>query len=153
MELAKAIAGYRLVGLDTSPFIYLFEKHPQYFDVIQPVFSRLDVDPQFRAVTSVVTLIEVCVLPLKEDKSDLIDVYTRALLNSATVSTISVDAAIARKSAELRARYNLRTPDAIQLATALTAGAEAFITNDATLKRVTEIPILVLDDYIRQSDS
>jgi predicted nucleic acid-binding protein len=46
----------------------------------------------------------------------------------------------------LRARYNLRTPDALQVATALVRRCEAFLTNDARLKRVTEIRVLTLDD-------
>jgi len=37
-------------------------------------------------------------------------------------------------------------PDAPQIASALAAGSQAFLTNDASLKRVTEISILVLDE-------
>jgi hypothetical protein len=44
---------------------------------------------------------------------------------------------VAERAAELRARYNLRTPDALQVATALVRRCEAFLTNDARLKRVT----------------
>lgn len=40
----------------------------------------------------------------------------------------------------------LRTPDALQIAAALVAGCEAFLTNDAGLKRVTELRVLVLDE-------
>ncbi len=37
-------------------------------------------------------------------------------------------------------------PDALQVAVALEAGCEAFLTNDAALKRVTALRILVLDE-------
>jgi predicted nucleic acid-binding protein len=40
----------------------------------------------------------------------------------------------------------LRLPDALQIAVALEAGCEAFLTNDLTLKRVVELRVLVLDD-------
>jgi predicted nucleic acid-binding protein len=51
---------------------------------------------------------------------------------------------VAERAADLRARYNVRTPDAIQLATALEAGCDAFLTNDLALRRVAELRVLVL---------
>jgi len=48
--------------------------------------------------------------------------------------------------AELRARHNLRTPDALQIAAALVTGCQAFLTNDGSLKRVTDLSVLVLDE-------
>ncbi len=59
---------------------------------------------------------------------------------------LPVNVAIAESAADLRARYNLRAPDAIQIAAALSAGCEAFLTNDAALKRVTELQVLILDE-------
>ncbi|MCC5664290.1 hypothetical protein LC653_10260 [Nostoc sp. CHAB 5784] len=41
-------------------------------------------------------------------------------------------------------RYNLQLPDALQVAAAIIAGCEAFLTNDAALKRVTELRVLVV---------
>jgi predicted nucleic acid-binding protein len=41
------------------------------------------------------------------------------------------------QAASLRARYGLRTPDALQISVALAAGCSAFLTNDARLQRVT----------------
>ncbi|MFA0763852.1 MAG: hypothetical protein XFASWVDF_001578, partial [Candidatus Fervidibacter sp.] len=35
---------------------------------------------------------------------------------------------------------------ALQLATAIKAGCDAFLTNDATLKKVTELKVLVLSE-------
>jgi predicted nucleic acid-binding protein len=46
----------------------------------------------------------------------------------------------------LRARYNLRTPDALHVATRIDATCDAFLTNDAGIKRVIEIAVLVLDE-------
>lgn len=49
---------------------------------------------------------------------------------------------------ELRATYNLRTPDAIQVATALQEGARYLVTNDTRLAVVPGIIVLVLDHLI-----
>ena len=55
---------------------------------------------------------------------------------------------VAETAADLRASYNLRTPDALQLATAIVSGCQGFLTNDRGLIRVKTIPVLVLDDLI-----
>jgi predicted nucleic acid-binding protein len=51
---------------------------------------------------------------------------------------------IADLGARLRARYGLKTPDAIILATAIHSRATGFIGNDLRLSRVTEIDTMVL---------
>ncbi len=38
------------------------------------------------------------------------------------------------------------TPDALQIAAALHRGCQAFLTNDITLKRVTNVQVLILDE-------
>jgi predicted nucleic acid-binding protein len=69
-----------------------------------------------------------------------------APLRSLTIAGISPK--IAEQAARLRASYNLRTPDAIQLATAIEAGASTFLTNDQRLTSIMEIQILVLDSLL-----
>jgi predicted nucleic acid-binding protein len=59
---------------------------------------------------------------------------------------ILIDSAVAERAADLRARHNLRTPDALQIAAALETGCQAFLTNDTQLKRVTELRVLILDE-------
>jgi predicted nucleic acid-binding protein len=44
----------------------------------------------------------------------------------------------------LRARYNLKSPDAIHYATAVEVGATAFLTGDRALSRCSEVPMEVL---------
>ena len=54
----------------------------------------------------------------------------------------------AEKAADLRARYGIRLPDACQVAVALAGGATHFLTNDKRLRCVTELKVLVLNDYL-----
>jgi predicted nucleic acid-binding protein len=95
---------------------------------------------------SVVTLTEVLVQPLRQGNQQLVQDYSDLLLRRQHLAIVSIDPAIARTAADLRARYNLRTPDALQVAAALENGCQAFLTNDASLRRVTEIRVLVLDE-------
>ena len=55
--------------------------------------------------------------------------YRDILLNS-KLTILEVSTSIAEQAAQLRAAHNIRTPDAIQLATAMAVGASYFITND-----------------------
>ena len=56
---------------------------------------------------------------------------------------------IADIASSLRANYNINTPDAIQIATSLEAKADTFITNNASLKKISEIKILLLDGMLK----
>jgi predicted nucleic acid-binding protein len=59
---------------------------------------------------------------------------------------INVNNLIAIKAAELRAKYSLKTPDSIQLATAIQYNADYFLTNDLRLKLVNEIKSITLNE-------
>jgi predicted nucleic acid-binding protein len=54
--------------------------------------------------------------------------------------------AVAERAAEIRAHYNLKLADSFQVAAAIVAGCDAFLTNDSALKRVSGITILVLGE-------
>ena len=45
-------------------------------------------------------------------------------------------------------KYNLKTPDAIQISIGVLNGAQIFLTNDINLKQVKEIKVILLDDLI-----
>jgi predicted nucleic acid-binding protein len=60
---------------------------------------------------------------------------------------LPVDRETAEIGAVLRAKHRLRTPDALQVAAALNAGCEVFLTNDKRLQRLDGLRVLVLDDY------
>lgn len=145
-NLDDALKRVTRLGLDTSSFIYFVETHPQYDALVTEIFQRIALGHTLSGVTSVITLCEVLVHPLRRGNAYLQREYTDLLLNSANLQTLPVDADVAAQAAVLRAAYNLRTPDALHLATALNAGCEAFLTNDSTLRRITEISVLTLDD-------
>jgi len=132
-----------IVGLDTGPLIYFIEEHPENLARVAPFFEAAD-RGEFRVVTSLVTLVEVLVHPLREGQHDLAQQYRDLLLQSENLRTVPLDESIAEQAAELRARHKLRTPDAIQLATALRSGASWFLTNDADLPEIPGISMLLL---------
>jgi predicted nucleic acid-binding protein len=55
-----------------------------------------------------------------------------------------VGATVVERATDLRARYNLKTPDAIHYATAVELAATAFLTGDRALSRCSEVTVEVL---------
>jgi predicted nucleic acid-binding protein len=135
----------KIVGLDTAPLIYFIEDDPRFAGHLSEFFEAVELG-QIRIATSVVTLLEVLVRPFREQQVDLAKRYREILLSSTGFDTLAVSAEIAEQAAQLRATHGLRTPDAIQLATAITAGATAFLTNDARLAKVAPLEVLVMAD-------
>lgn len=74
--------------------------------------------------------------------------FIQLITNTNNIDFVSINQNMALQAAELRARYNLSLTDAFQVAVALATNCEAFLTNDAMLKRVTELQILVLNDFL-----
>lgn len=133
----------QVVGVDTAPIIYLIEAHVTYLESVRRFFPAVDAG-DIQAVTSTVTLLEVSVEPIRRGDEELARRYRDTLLNSPGMSCQAVSSDIAEEAAKLRAVHNLRTPDAIQLATAIKAGASSFLTNDSFLPAIPSIPILIL---------
>lgn len=143
--LDVALANITNLGLDTSPFIYFIERNQTYMAVMREIFRRIDAGV-FEGSSSVITMTELLVQPRKNQNLALEREYRDLLVHGRNFTLISIDPQIAESAADLRARYNLRTPDALQVAAALQAGCEAFLTNDKGLQRVTELRVLVLDE-------
>lgn len=99
-------------------------------------------------MTSTITLTEVLVHPLRNGDAALAHRYLDILLHAPTLAIAPITADIAERAAYLRAAHNLRTPDALQVATALQAGASSFVTNDVRLRNVPGIRVIVLQDLL-----
>ena len=146
MEWLEELRG-AVVGLDTAPLIYFIEENPAYLPLVRPFFEAVD-RGELRVVTSVLTLTEVLVHPMRRGDHDLADQYRRILLHANQITTVQVSEGVAEEAGQLRARHNLRTPDAIQLATAIRSGASSFLTNDGRLPKLAPLNILVLNELI-----
>ncbi len=145
MKVADALQSVSRLFLDTAPVIYFVERNPRYTAVVDEIFDRID-RGTLASVTSPVTLAECLVIPCRRSQTAVQQDFFDLIVNGRGVTFVVVDAAVARRAAELRGHYNLGLPDALQVAAALAAGSDALLTNDYALKRVQEIPVLVLDE-------
>ena len=108
----------KTIFLDTAPLIYFIEGNSLYQDKLKKIFDSND-KGDFTFITSSITLLEVLVKPLRDGQSGLADKYKNILTKAAGIEIFDITIDLAAKAAELRAKYNLRTPDAIQIATAI----------------------------------
>lgn len=146
-SLSSAITG-KTVAFDTAPLIYYIEEHPTYLTVADELYQSFD-EGLAHGMTSVLTLLEVLVKPFREGRQTLADEYCDLLLHSAGIVPMPLDEKISVRAAELRAKCaRLRTPDAIQIATAMEHGADFIVTNDDEWMGLTEIQILMLKHFV-----
>jgi predicted nucleic acid-binding protein len=143
MKISDALVGVSSLFLDTAPVIYFVERNPQFVDLVDPIFDRLEAD--ITAVVSGITLSECLVGAIRLGLVDLEQAFVDVLQQDEVVF-VEINVAIAREAARIRVRYNLQLPDALQVAAAIIAGCEAFLTNDTALKRVTELRVLVVGE-------
>ncbi len=145
MKISNAFQQIRMLCIDSAPFIYATEERPAYVDRMRLIFQLIRTQP-IQVCSAAITLTEVLTKPLKDNDTKVVVAYRQLLLNSRRFRLIPINPTIAERAAELRARYNLKTPDALQVAVALHQQCDAFLTNDLGLKRVTEVQVLVLDE-------
>ena len=136
--------------LDTAPVIYFVEENPDYFDLVSPFFGAV-ASGEHQAITSVITLSETLVIPLRTGNVTLAGRYQEILSPDAGVDVYPITREIAEEAARIRAHYpRIRIPDALQMATAITAGAPYFLTNDAGLPNLPNLQILLVDQLAQK---
>ncbi len=143
----ELLGRYSVLGLDTMTFIYHFEENEDYLPFTKALFGLIE-DGRIEGKTSVITRLEILVKPKEEGNELLADEYRLILENFPHLEVIPVDAKVADLASVIRAKYKLRTPDAIQLATSILKGAQAFVTNDESLKKVKEIESIVMREVL-----
>lgn len=146
--LRSFLRRHRRIALDTSVFIYQLEANPRYADLTDHVFAWLErVDHM--AVTSTITMTELLVHPYQRSDEQQVDEFYALLSTYPNLNWIAPNLAIADTAARIRATHSLRTPDALQAATAIQAEATGLITNDSAFERVKEFETLVLEHLLR----
>lgn len=143
--VAPALAGHRLIALDTSVWIYHFEGSAAHGRAADSVLEAIS-DGHVAAVVSELVLLELLVAPLKKGAQDVADEIELTLLHFPHLQLAPVTRGVLVRAAEIRARYGLRTPDSIMIATAIESEATLAVTNDDAWRKVEEIKVVLLRD-------
>jgi predicted nucleic acid-binding protein len=148
MTLAPLLNRLETVFIDTAPIIYFIEAHPDFGPLTKQLFERIQ-SGKLQALSSVITLTEVLPKPVETGNEKLARKFARFLRNGTNFQLVEISADIAERAGRLRGKYPaLKTIDAIQLAAAIDAEAQAFITNDKRLSQIRETTVIVLSDYV-----
>jgi len=146
MDIDERLARHSILGLDTPVLIYHLEAHPRYLPLTQALLAGVQAG-RWTAITSTVTLMEVTVRPWQLDRPAVAREYEVLLIHFPHLILADVTRDIARRAAQLRARYRVGPADALQAATALVHGATAFVSNDRALARLSPVlDVVILDD-------
>jgi predicted nucleic acid-binding protein len=142
-DLEGFLRKHKKVGIDSNILIYFIEAHPVYQPLTLNIFKSIE-DGKNIGVCSALSLLEVLVQPYRKNREDLVNQFYALLTTYPNLNWIELTVEIADLGARLRAKYQIKTPDAILLATALHSKATGFIGNDIQLKRISELEVLVL---------
>lgn len=147
-HIRRQLANHSLIALDSSIFIYHFEANQTYLPLTQVVLSAI-ADGTCQGVISTVTVMELTVLPWRQNRGDVARQYELLLANFPNLTIVDVTREVARRAAQLRALYNVRPADALLVATGLVNKATAWVSNDIQLRRLaSEIEVFILDDWL-----
>lgn len=126
--LLYALKKQPAVLVDTNIVIYFLEDSPVFGAAAKEIFQQIQ-DGGVKGYLSVITVTELLVKPFKSGNEEL-EKNIRLFLDCfPNLNTLDVTREIAIKAAEIRALTNLKTPDAILVATAFIHGC-ALIGND-----------------------
>ncbi len=134
------------VYFDANPIIYFIEQNTQFTEAVTPIFEMIG-DGSILAFTSELSLTEVLIKPIRDNRIQVIQTHKELLLDPELFTLISPDQDTFLLAAELGGKLSMRTPDAIHMACAIESKCKYFITNDKGIKStggVTVVQILEL---------
>ncbi len=146
-QLDGFLRRHRRVAIDTSVFIYHVQVDPRYVPATDRIFAWLE-RPSSSAITSCISMTELLVEPIRAEDEKRVGEFFALLTRYPHLEWVPASLQIAALAARFRSEHRLRTPDALQAATAVYASATGLITNDAVFRRLNEFQVLLLDDVL-----
>lgn len=137
---------FNRIFLDTTPVIYFIQQNEYYFEKVAKIFAFLN-ETNIKVVSSDITTAEACVHAYRIGKFEWLNDFNN-LMNLLNVEILHTSEQIAIKTAQIRAKYDkFKTPDSLQLATAVISNCDIFLTNDKRLCQFDEIKCVTIDDF------
>ena len=134
------------IFIDTAPLIYLIEGEETFAAAVEKQLNQW-ITAENNLTTSTLTLLELLVVPKRQKNKQLVRKYRALLLDILSEPLIPLSEAISEIAAQIRGENGFKTPDSIQLATALYTGADVFYTNDKRLSNFPDIKILTIESH------
>lgn len=136
-----------VVYVDAQVAIYSVEGHPTFSTLCDQIWRALAAG-DITVSTSELTLLGCLILPLRDKDLALVS-RSEAFFAQPAIWKAPVSLDVFRSAAGFRAEHQrLKTPDAIQIATATLGICNILVTNDRDSVGCTHIPTVVLADLV-----
>lgn len=124
-------------------FVYLLEGNPQFGGMAQEAYEAC-LRRNDTICTSVFTFGELLVLPRRKEDHRVVNELTE-FMQGGEIELVPFTLDVADHYSRVRAGLRLKAADAIHVATAITARADVFVTNDEGIRRqqIASIPFVV----------
>lgn len=134
-----------IIFLDANIIIYQVKAvapfQQQVHEILQELVSR---QPGATFAVSRLSLLECLVKPVREQDVHAIDRY-RAFFTATDLRIVEITPQVVETAILLRARHALRTPDALQAASALSLNAPfLFLTGDRSLSSIPDLNVRLI---------
>lgn len=133
------------IYVDANVWIYHLEGHPRYFGPIERL-KDLTAFQEVQLLTSELSICEVLVPAQRRQEALKIATYLAFFENGSFAELIPTTRAVYVEASRLRAALNLKTPDAIHLASAALTGCTAFLTNDMAIRMTPGMQRVLLSE-------
>jgi predicted nucleic acid-binding protein len=129
-----------IIFLDANIIIYQVEAVTSFRDKVRTVVTDILAEhPGSRFAVSRLSLLECLVKPVRERNALVIERY-RAFFSASDLVIVGITPQVIDRAILLRADTGLRTPDAIQAASAMTLSEPAiFVTGDSGFSKVIDL--------------
>ncbi len=146
MKLDDLVGKHRRVGIDSNVFIYLFEGAGPAADAAALLIDAIEAG-KVQGILATVGLTEILTRPASVGDGVLFERYADELRGLANLRLVALDDEIAVDAAWGRSG-DRDLGDAVHVATARTAQATAFVTNDRRVRSRAGIEIVILGDLV-----
>lgn len=140
---------HKRIGLDSMVFMYYFEGNRRFGEISEVIFDSAEKN-ELLIIASILILTEVLTGFRKAQNKIFEEKFMQMMEEFPNIEICNFNINLVDEIVKLRSKYNLKTPDAIHLATAIENKASVFITNDKRLKQVKEIKVVCLRDYVKK---
>lgn len=142
----ESFAGGR-VYIDANVFIYAVQGFKKYAKLCSEILQSIE-DMKIQALTSELTLAEVLVKPLQQEKPDVAAIYQDLIQSQFSLEVVPISRDILLAAAKHRANTGCRLPDAIHIATAKVKTSAFLFTADKSMKAPVPLRVVTLDELL-----
>lgn len=147
VSLKKLFQNCDSVYLDTNVLVYFFQDDERYSTIIEEIFDILEAEMTDVYFSSIL-LTELLVYPFKKGRAETAASWLNYFKIKKNIHIVNLDPKIAVDASFLRAKYDIKAPDSIHMATAMQRKNGLFLTNDNDLKKVQEVKVICIEDFL-----